>query len=262
MVLLNNSEALYLRRIKLRQLNKTIEAKYLQDERFHNKEYKDIDPVKRAECVLKEAEEIIRITQNDVNPRSLGEIFMSILTGMFNLASANSDLLPIVRSIRLLEERIYECYQENYDATGVFVTFEKEEGQRAALQAFDYGKAQASFQKHGNDIIPTFRGKILKITEPAEPSTINYLEMGTPITRSLFRMFLAICVTLAFILACCFVVIKMREISTLYAAICISVFNVAVPVICKKIHNIESHSARGSSMNSLYLKITLFRWGE
>ena len=252
-----------MRRIKIRKLNKAIEAKYLQDERFRDREYKDIDPVKRAEHVLSEAAYVLSKSHDDIDSKTFSQKIVAFLTGMFNITSADSDLAPLVMSIRALEQRIYECYQEEYDATGVFVTFEKEEGQREALRMFDCGKIKAKLQKYGNDTIPTFRkDHILKIIEPTEPSTIDYLELGTSAGSYLFLMFIAIILTMILILMCSFIVVEMRTISTVHAAITISVFNTAVPAMCKKIHNIESHVAQGESMNSLYFKITLFRWGK
>ena len=246
--------------MKYRQLRKALQAKCNGDDRFVGRDFKNIDPVESSDKLLKEAKFVIQKTKHDVDDRT----FLQKLKGSFLLLlkvpNKYIDLEVLIFSIQMIEQEIYECYEEDYVPTGVFVTFEKEEGQRKALKFFDHGKIQTLRQVHGKDIVTTFGGRILNVIEPSEPSTINYLELGTPLSLKVFRIIFTLAITFSLVVICSLVVVEMRVRSSFEAAITISLFNVAIPAICKKIQTFESHVLRGDSLISLYFKITLFRW--
>ena len=173
-------------------------------------------------------------------------------------------LLPerLVDKVFSLTEDIKELQKEKYEVTKVFVTFETEEGQRAALEALAVGKLDIMFQNTSNSAPSAlFKGKVLKVEEPTEPSAVRWRDLqSSAITRIAVRAF-NLLATLAMVTLSGYIVNRVREqLGPGFAGPLISTVNSVIPQIVKILMIFEPHTTEGSFQTSLYLKITLFRW--
>lgn len=120
-------------------------------------------------------------------PRDLGidEKKLEDLVGKANEPSSLKKLLccaksidVIVRKIRALDKEIETLGKLDYDASGVFITFEREEHKQRVLNAM-----QAPLFRRGREDkeLHSFKGVALNMTEPDEPSAIHWddLEEGS-----------------------------------------------------------------------------------
>lgn len=78
-----------------------------------------------------------------------------------------------------LTDEIKELQKETYSASKVFVTFETEEGQRAALTALSASRIDL-WNNNTHNIPPSavFKGRVLYVTEPTEPNAIRWLDLS------------------------------------------------------------------------------------
>ena len=174
-------------------------------------------------------------------------------------------LLPaetLVDRVFKLTEEIKQLQAEKYDVTKVFVTFETEEGQRAALEALAIGRFDV-MMNNKNAIAPSalFKDKILKIGEPPEPSAVRWLDLSASTMKKGLIRSLNVFITLLLIAFTGYIVGKARySLGAWAAAPLISISNTLIPLIVKILMIFEPHGSEGSFQAALYLKITLFRW--
>ena len=168
----------------------------------------------------------------------------------------------LVDRVFWLTDEIKELQKEKYDVCKVFVTFETEEGQRAALSALKIGRLDAMMgNKAACAPSSLFRGNILLVTEPAEPNAVRWLNLSATNTRKNLMRGLNLMVTVLIVAFAGYVVNQTRD-STIswLAAPMITAFNTIIPLIVKILMIFEPHGTEGSFQASLYMKITLFRW--
>jgi hypothetical protein len=174
-------------------------------------------------------------------------------------------LLPaetLVDRVFLLTEEIKQLQTEKYDVIKVFVTFETEEGQRAALEALAIGRLDV-MMNNKSAIAPSaiFKDKILKIGEPSEPSAVRWLDLSASTARKGMIRFINICITILLISITGYVVSQARlQLGAWAAAPLISISNTLIPLLVKVLMIFEPHGTEGSFQAALYLKITVFRW--
>lgn len=173
-------------------------------------------------------------------------------------------LLPVEKladNVFRLRDEIAELQKKKYDVTSVFVTFETEEGQRAALSAMSSGKLVAMLnQTHAVTPSIVFRDRVLRVREPSEPSSVRWLDLGASATRKILGRVLNFSLTLLLVSAAGWVVGAIRRKKAWIAGPAVSIFNAIIPLIIKILMIFERHTNEGGYQTSLYLKITFFRW--
>jgi len=186
-----------------------------------------------------------------------------------------STILPILNALNMflppdvLVDRIYqlrdeikELQKEKYHVSAVYVTFETEEGQRAALSALSASRLDVMANKTSN-IPPSavFRDKVLNVTEPTEPSTVRWMDLGASKKYRVMARSATFFVTVGMIALAGLAVSRVRKaFGPRFSGPLVSIFNSIIPLIVKLLMLIERHKTEGSYQTSLYLKITLFRW--
>jgi hypothetical protein len=177
------------------------------------------------------------------------------------------------KSLKLTEE-IKELQKKEYNAVKVFVTFETEEAQRTALSALKVVSKMDSMTNTARSNVPLFQtsaagasgsseGIVLRVDEPTEPNTIRWQDLHIPTRTRLIQRLISFCLTMALIALAGFAVARCRQgLGPSYSGPVVSIFNSAVPMIVKLFMMFESHHDEGSLQQSLYLKITLFRWSN
>ena len=168
----------------------------------------------------------------------------------------------LVDRVFWLTDQIKELQTERYNVCKVFVTFETEEGQRAALSALAIGRLDAMMgNKAACAPSALFRGKILLVDEPAEPSAVRWLDLSASNRRKNIMRGMNLCVTALMVAFAGFVVNKTRYSKfSGFAAPLISILNTIIPLVVKILMIFEPHGTEGSFQASLYMKITAFRW--
>lgn len=170
----------------------------------------------------------------------------------------------LVNKVFALTEEIKELQKEKYTVSNVFVTFETEEGQRTALSALSVGKLDIMRNKH-ESVSPSaiFKDRVLHVVEPAESSAIRWLDLAGSgkKTKKYILQFFTCLFTLGLVAVCGYLVYLTRESSgVLYSGVLTIAFNAVIPEVIKLLMLLERHDTEGDYQNSLYLKITLFRW--
>ena len=168
----------------------------------------------------------------------------------------------LVDKLVKITSEIEELEKLRYNVTQVFVTFETEEGQRSCLTALSVSKIALWCNR--TDTLPPsaiFEGRVLDVSEPKEPNTIRWLDLHVAPLKKVVQRTITLAVTSAIVVFCGFLVsTARREVGPGLAAPLTTVFNSLIPQVVKLIMLIENHSDEGSRQQSLYLKITLFRW--
>jgi hypothetical protein len=174
-------------------------------------------------------------------------------------------LLPpdvLVDKIFSLEDRIKELLKEEYQVTKVFVTFETEEGQRNALAALTTSRMILSMNQ--TDKVPpstVFEGRVLQVVEPSEPNTIRWRSLHVGVLRKYTQRLITLSITVGVVVGAGWLVWKTRlDLGADYSAYLTTAFNSVIPQAVKLMLLIEDHATESSKQESLYLKITLFRW--
>lgn len=168
----------------------------------------------------------------------------------------------LVDRIFKLREEIKELQKLTYGACSVIVTFETEDGQRSALSALSTGKVDV-MANNTSHVAPgvVFRGFVLQVGKPSDPSSIRYLDLSASSWRKISTRILNLVLTLGIVSLAGFAVSRTRQnLGANYAGPLVSIFNSIIPLIIKLLMMIERHTTEGSYQTSLYLKITLFRW--
>ena len=203
------------------------------------------------------------VQERDLEPRGcLHKLFDCTVLPILRLFGMFLAAETLVDRVFELTEEIKELQQEKYDATKVFVTFETEEGQRAALSALSVGKLD-TMMSNTHNLAPSaiFQGTVLIVEEPSEPSAIRWLDLHTSKFSRFFWRLLNLGITIGIVAAVGRFVSYVRfTFSTTWSAPLVSFFNSVIPQVVKILMIFEPHHTEGSYQTSLYLKITLFRW--
>jgi len=174
-------------------------------------------------------------------------------------------LLPaetLVDKVFQLTDEIKELQTEKYEVSKVFVTFETEEGQRAALSALSIGRLDIMMNNKAA-CAPSclFKGHMLNVGEPSEPSAVRWLDLSASTIRKGCMRGLNLAITIAIVSFAGYLVALARyNIGVWASGPLISIFNSIIPMIVKILMIFEPHGTEGSFQASLYMKITLFRW--
>lgn len=161
-----------------------------------------------------------------------------------------------------LKGEIEELQRKEYQVCSVFVTFETEEGQRAALTALSTGKLDLMSNRVAN-IAPSaaFRGRLLRVDEATEPSSVRWLDLSASACYKVSARVFNFGVTILIVTLAGIAVGRTRTaFGASVAGPLISIFNSIIPLIVKLLMLFERHTTEGSYQASLYLKVTLFRW--
>jgi len=161
-----------------------------------------------------------------------------------------------------LKEDIQQLQKAKYDVCSVFITFETEEGQRAALTALAIGKVDLLLNNKSHVAPGTlFKDRILKVMVPPDPTSVRYLDLSSTTLYKVSMRIANFFATIAILALTGLAALKTREnLGTRFYGPLVSIFNVVIPVIIKVLMIFERHISQGSFQASLYLKITLFRW--
>jgi Cytosolic domain of 10TM putative phosphate transporter len=207
---------------------------------------------------------VAKVHQEEMSEKRgvLNRLVRSTVLPVLNKFGKLLTLEKLTNRVFQLTEEIKELQKQEYPVSSVFVTFETEEGQRAALEALSVGKLDIMSQNAVN-VAPSavYHGRVLKVVEPPEPSAVRWRDQGsTTLNRNLMRM-VNLIITLGMVSLAGLIVSRVRTQHGPYtASILVSGFNSAIPMIVKELMVIEPHRSEGSYQTSLYMKITLFRW--
>jgi len=173
----------------------------------------------------------------------------------------------IYKKILKLDTSIEKMTKKEFQVSDVFVTFETEQSQRKILERLSVGDMQVwSQRKKGIPSERLFRGKhVLKVIEPAEPSSVRWLDLDESYLLQIFQRIFTLIISLALIVAGAYLIAWGQTIEGEFfgftvGAFMITVFNTITPRICKMLMKMESHRNEGSYEESLFLKICTFRW--
>jgi hypothetical protein len=189
-------------------------------------------------------------------------VFACTVLPILNLFNIMLPPEVLVDRVFKLTEQIKELQKKKYDVSRVFITFETEEGQRNALQALSIGRVNV-LMNHTSGVAPgiVFKGRLLYVEEPAEPSAIRWLSLSESELHSFLVRLCNLVATLGVVNFSGFIVSKVRfRFGAWVAAPLISIFNTLIPLFVKILMIFEPHRTEGSFQTALYMKITLFRW--
>lgn len=169
----------------------------------------------------------------------------------------------VEKSLTLTEE-IKQMLNDKYDVTKVFVTFETEEGQRAALTALSVGKIDVMMNMTTNVPPSTlFRDRVLTVTEAAEANAIRWLNLSASTIKITIMRLVTLAITCGVVAICGLAVARTRQnVGAGLAGPLVTIFNTLIPLVVKILMIFEPHHTEGVFQASLYMKITLFRWAN
>ena len=203
------------------------------------------------------------VNDRDLEPRGcLWKLFDCTVLPILHIFGMMLLAETLVDRLFDLTVEIKELQTEKYEVCKVFVTFETEEGQRAALSALSIGRLDIMMNNKAN-CAPSalFKGHILNVSEPSEPSAVRWLDLSASTMRKSFIRFLNLGITVGIVTFAGYLVALTRfNIGAWASAPLISIFNSIIPLFVKILMIFEPHGTEGSFQASLYMKITLFRW--
>ena len=200
------------------------------------------------------------VRDQEAEPKGCIGALLSCVAPIFNIFGMMLPPDKLVDKVFRLTEEIEELQKQEYEVVKVFVTFESEEGQRAALEGLSVGKIDA-MMNNTSSLGAVFRDRVLKVEEPCEPDAVRWLDLGASTFRRLVFRGVNFVITMVIVGLAIFVVYQVRKNTTpTIAAYLVTVLNSTVPQILKILMMFERHSTEGGFQTSLYLKITVFRW--
>lgn len=160
--------------------------------------------------------------------------------------------------------KIQGLAQRNHPVSSIFVTFETEAAQRRVLSALNVGKYATNHQNRDavSDPKYLFKGTVLRVVEPEEPSSIRWQDLNEKRSDRLKQQAFTIFATLTAIVIIALIVRAVNDWDVRASAFAIAIFNVSFPMFAKALTNIEAHASEGNKQRSLYFKVALFRWGK
>ncbi len=168
------------------------------------------------------------------------------------LAKAFPGVPELFQQIQECEKTIRDLSSVDRNVTSVFITFETEAAQRKIL----------SIMKTEDGIDPKycFQGEFLNVLEPAEPSSIRWIDLDDSLKSTMVRYIATTFLTIGLIVGGAYFVREMRNYGASHAAFTISILNSIFPTLAKTLTNVEVHRNEGSKQTSLYMKVCCFRW--
>ena len=163
----------------------------------------------------------------------------------------------------VLTSKVQGLAQQKFDVRNVFVSFEREKTRIRILNEFALGTmVYWGFLKHkvANKPHLRFRGRLLMIGQPDEPSTIRWQDLNARLRVRLTQMAVTTIVSMGVIALIFWLISLAYEIDDFTGAVTIAVFNIAYPQVAKILTEFESHFSEGDKQTSLYFKIGFFRW--
>lgn len=180
------------------------------------------------------------------------------------LAFLAPGLPEVFSKIVVRTAKIQGLAQQEYPASNVFITFEREADQRKVLAALDYAPVDVWSNRKGAAANRShlFRGQhLLQVHEPDEPNTIRWQDLNVKWLERLKQQCLTLLVTVASIALIAFIIsLTNNNSDPTGTSFVIAIFNVIFPMFAKAINGLESHPSEGSMQRSLFCKIALFRW--
>jgi len=172
-----------------------------------------------------------------------------------------TDPRALIAKIRVHEENIEELSTQTFEVSSVFITYETEEAQRAALKTLDVSGWNV-WRNTGVEERLLFRGdKVLSLKEPAEPSSIRYEDLDDTFAKTVTQLMLTTFISLVLIVGGAFLIFLARRRSAFASGITIKIINSLTPAVCSMLVNkFESHAYEGQKQTSEYVKVTIFRW--
>jgi len=168
----------------------------------------------------------------------------------------------LYQKIVKVTEECQRLVQKSYDISAVFVTFDTERAQRAALKALRVGQVYVA--SNDTSVLPpqhVFQNSlVLDVMECVEPSAVRWQDLDETFLVKCKERFVTLLLSLMLIAAGFALVQEAFYHSVNTAAIVITLLNIIVPHIFKAINKLESHQTEDSYQASLYAKICIFRW--
>jgi hypothetical protein len=196
-------------------------------------------------------------------PTLMKRLFHCCLRPILRLPFINKYLDPevLVEKIKQRTELIEEELKKDFDVASVIVTFESEEGKRTAMSALQASTLSIKTQDTSKRQEDLFRGKILDIVEPSEPSALRYLTINVPFTKRVIQFSITFAITVGLIVLSALLVAKTRKDSgSFWAGVLTTTLNIIIPFIVRLLLLIEQHAREDTRQRSMYIKVTLFRW--
>jgi hypothetical protein len=135
------------------------------------------------------------VQDRDLEPRGcLWKLFDCTVLPIVNLVNMMLPAEILVDRVFQLTDEIKELQKEKYEVSKVFVTFETEEGQRAALSALSIGRLDI-MMNNKSKAGALFRDTVLSIGEPSEPSAVRWLDLSASKMQKGFMRGLNLAVT-------------------------------------------------------------------
>lgn len=196
--------------------------------------------------------------RNGTDRSCFGKLFESFLRSTQLLIPAET----IVNAIASLDEEIKELQTRQYNVSRVLITFETEEGKDQAYASLSPNTFRTL--KVTPKGVPTnryFKGIELQIDQPADPSSVRWLDLSASRIRAVFAMSVNLLITLFVIGVAAYLENTTRRLfGPELAGPLVAIFNSIIPVVVEVLMLFERHHTEGSWQTSFYMKITLFRW--
>lgn len=126
----------------------------------------------------------VHVRERDAEPKGcLGCLVENTVIRALRLIGIFLPAETLVDNVFRLTEEIKELQKEHYEVSKVYVSFETEEGQRAALTALSASKMDIVMNNtHNVPPSAVFHGRVLNVSEPYEPNAVRWLDQSA--TRS------------------------------------------------------------------------------
>lgn len=192
----------------------------------------------------------------------LGILFSLTLKPILNLINRFVPAEKLLEKIDMYSNNIRELQGKPYHVADVFITFETESGQRNCLEKLNEGKLNVK-SNESIDPIHLFRGEThLDVVEPTEPSAVRYQDLSISGMSKNIRFAITFIITVGLIGCSSLLVNHTRKtLGVIRAGLLTSFLNIIIPRIVNLLLLIEKHNSEGGRQRSLFLKVTLFRWG-
>ena len=201
-------------------------------------------------------------TQAEIEKGCLWRMFDSYVVPILNIFNMMLPADKLVDKIEKLTEEIKSLQNEKFDAIRVYVTFETEEGQRAALSAMAVSKLDRWISN--NNAVPSsclFHGQMLRVGQPEDPSSIRWLDLSASVFKKYsMRVFTFVLTCGILSIAGLLIYYARKNVGPWLSGPLTSIFNSVTPFVVKILMLFEPHSTEGTYQASLYLKITMVRW--
>uniref|UniRef100_A0A7S2YHU2 CSC1/OSCA1-like cytosolic domain-containing protein n=1 Tax=Entomoneis paludosa TaxID=265537 RepID=A0A7S2YHU2_9STRA len=179
------------------------------------------------------------------------------------MASISPGIPELFARLVVLTAKIQGLAQQDYPASKIFLTFEREADQRRVLSALNVGSIPAKRNKISKISNPQhlFRDQfLLHVKEPDEPDTVRWQDLNEKFKERMKQQALTTFCTIGAVALIAFIVRLCNDSSVTGAAYAIAIFNTVFPMVAKFLTSFEAHASEGSKQRSLYFKIALFRW--